>query len=268
MTLRIFNKISIMLLVSLLFVVSLSHAAEPKIFQKKMVGKSGFFIGLSGGGNIITPDYNNVTYVVKYANTQRNDIAIFQLGNLSGELEFGWAAGGKVGYKVFIGQRWGINTYVDYYYSKSSATKRGNGSAPPSDYPIRAEYTVSRQTHFGSVNVDIFYNKDRLGFFLGAGMGVQGYNFDSTISTRYVGSWPNSVGNRYTTIQKVDEPYTSGLSIPLNVGLTYDLSASNQIYFGARIPLFSYHYTYKTEGFTGSSSLKNYLLQVGYMVTF
>lgn len=266
MTLRFCNKFSIMLAISLLL-PNLISAAEPKIFQKKMVGKSGFFIGASGGMNVVTPNYGDSSYTVTYVTT-KTDTAIFQLGNLSGDNEFGWAAGAKVGYKAFIGQRWGINTYVDYYYSRSTGTKRGNGSAPPRDYPIRAEYHTKRETHFGSVNVDVFYNRDRLGGFIGAGIGVQGYNFDSTITTRYVGSWPNVETAKYTKTTEINEPYKSALSIPLNLGITYDLSASNQVYVSARIPLFSYHYTYSSKGFAGGLTLKNYLLQIGYIVTF
>lgn len=235
------------------------------MYENSVIAKSGFFLGVSGGGSIVTPDYSNTTYTTKFPYSAN---ASFNLNNMRPQIEGGWAVGAKIGYRLFIGQSWGFKAYMDYHFSESFATKKVDGIAPPDDFPAEATYRIIRNAHLIAANFDFFYHRDRLGGFIGLGLGYQGYSFNTSINTIYSGTGQNAAFTTYNDTIRVNEPFKGTFAMPLNIGVSYDLSMSNQLSLTAKIPLLSYNYTYSNTNFNGKSSLRNYLLVVEYSYTF
>lgn len=234
----------------------------------QIIANSGIFMGFSGGGIITAPDYGNTTYSTIFPTAKPKDTAKFSLKDLNPQLEFGWAVGAKLGYRTFLGQNWGIKTYIDYYYSRSNATKRYNGYSQTKNYPVETTYKIARESHLAAINLDLFYRRDRLGASMGVGLGYQKYKFDSSTSIKYNGSYPQGLLAKYSTAAEGKESFASVLAMPLNVALTYDLTTNDQLSINAKIPLLNYSYSYSDPSFEGTISLKNYLVFVEYSYTF
>lgn len=56
-----------------------------------------------------------------------------------------------------------------------------------------------------------------------------------------------------------------GLAVPVNLGFTYNFNDKNQLLLGAKIPVLAYDYENKDGG---TATLRTYIVQIGYNLTF
>lgn len=207
---------------------------------------SGVFLGVNAGVPITTPTYGGGLAVIKQA-LPSNGI--------------GYAVGVDLGYKQALSKNMGLKYYLEYNYSKSKGKKEG--SSIQLINKVDANITADLLT----LNIDYYFNPvDLFGIYVGIGVGYQ--SFKPTWDYVGMGNTTGSVGGKTK----------GGLAVPLNVGVTFNISDGNQILLGAKIPLVAYDY--KTEipaVFSGGAAtsmapanvkLKNYIVQVGYNYTF
>lgn len=155
---------------------------------------------------------------------------------------FGWGVGLDVGYKQAFSQSSGLKYYLSYFYSQSKGSK---------DNGIMGKMEADINQHSITANVDYWLNfTQAFGAYIGIGVGYQ--QFDPTWKMGPVSIAPGSKG---------------GLAVPVNIGLTYNFNDKNQILLGAKIPVLAYDY--KNEGqYGGTATLRTYIVQIGYNLTF
>lgn len=192
---------------------------------------SGLFVGVNAGVPITTPDYK---------------------GSLAATKDFfpttgiGWAVGVDVGYKQALSQNYGLKWYLSYNYNQSKGSKDSEAIG-------KSEADINQ--HLITANVDYYFNfTPAFGAYLGIGVGYQQYN----------PTW--KMGGATTPT----EGAKGGLAVPVNVGLTYNFNDKNQILLGAKIPLVAYDYeTNNPQTQTkGTATLRTYIVQIGYNLTF
>lgn len=155
----------------------------------------------------------------------------------------GWAVGLDVGYKQALSENYGLKYYISYNYNQSKGSK-DNGLAGKVDADINQ--------HLITANVDYYFNfTPAFGAYIGIGVGYQQY--DPTWKT---GMMSISAGAK------------GGLAVPVNLGLTYNLNDKNQLLLGAKIPLVAYDYESKSNPMSGTATLRTYIVQIGYNLTF
>lgn len=203
---------------------------------------SGFFAGINAGVPITTPSYSGA------------------LGNIKNALPktgIGYAVGIDLGYKQAISENYGLKYYLSYNYNQSYGDKSGGGEALQIS-KVKADI----QSNLITANVDFWYNFTKsFGAYLGVGVGYQSFK-------------PNWKPTTPMGELKLGGSQKGGIAVPLNVGLTYNFNDAHQILLGAKIPLIAYDY--KTDvaliptqpAQEGTSTLRTYIVQIGYNLTF
>lgn len=189
---------------------------------------SGLFVGVNAGVPITTPSYSGFTGVKDSFPT-------------SG---IGWAVGLDVGYKQALSENYGLKYYISYNYNQSKGSK---DNAQP-----LGKVNADINQHLITANVDYYFNfTPTFGAYIGIGVGYQQY--DPT--------W-KVMG------QNISQGAKGGLAVPVNLGLTYNLNDKNQLLLGAKIPVLAYDYESKSQTIQGTATLRTYIVQIGYNLTF
>ena len=211
--------------------------------------KSGAFVGVNVGVPITTPEYKG--------------------GLRTGSEQFpnsgvGYALGVDLGYKQMFGEgMFGLRYYVDYYFSQSFGSK--TTQIAPTSLDVTIDATISQ--HLVNANIDVLFNPlSWLGVYVGIGVGYQGYNPIYTITATQ-----DATGATVGTTED-HQPVRGGFSLPLNVGLNFNLGESHALNVGAKIPLVGYDYSIASFMNTpipdSSVGLRSYIIKVGYSYTF
>lgn len=199
---------------------------------------SGFFAGINAGVPITTPSYSGA------------------LGNIKDALPetgIGYAAGIDLGYKQAISENYGLKYYLSYNYNQSYGDKSGGGEA------FVTKVKADIQSDLITANVDFWYNFTKsFGAYLGVGVGYQSFK-------------PTWKPTTQAGESKLGGSQKGGIAVPLNAGITYNFNDAHQILLGAKIPLIAYDY--KTDVTSplhgeGTSTLRTYIVQIGYNLTF
>ena len=210
--------------------------------------KSGAFVGVNVGVPITTPEYKG--------------------GLRTGSEQFpnsgvGYALGVDLGYKQMFGEgMFGLRYYVDYYFSQSFGSK--TTQIAPTSLDVTIDATISQ--HLVNANIDVLFNPlSWLGVYVGIGVGYQGF------APVYSVTSPNPQNPQPATTT-TDEGVKGGFSLPLNVGLNFNLGESHTLNVGAKIPLVGYDYSIASFMNTpipdSSVGLRSYIIKVGYSYTF
>ena len=210
--------------------------------------KSGAFVGVNVGVPITTPEYKG--------------------GLRTGSEQFpnsgvGYALGVDLGYKQMFGEgMFGLRYYVDYYFSQSFGSK--TTQIAPTSLDVTIDATISQ--HLVNANIDVLFNPlSWLGVYVGIGVGYQGF------APVYSVTSPNPQNPQPATTT-TDEGVKGGFSLPLNVGLNFNLGESHALNVGAKIPLVGYDYSIASFMNTpipdSSVGLRSYIIKVGYSYTF
>ena len=210
--------------------------------------KSGAFVGINVGVPITTPEYKG--------------------GLRTGSEQFpnsgvGYALGVDLGYKQMFGEgMFGLRYYVDYYFSQSFGSK--TTQIAPTSLDVTIDATISQ--HLVNANIDVLFNPlSWLGVYVGIGVGYQGF------APVYSVTSPNPQNPQPATTT-TDEGVKGGFSLPLNVGLNFNLGESHALNVGAKIPLVGYDYSIASFMNTpipdSSVGLRSYIIKVGYSYTF
>lgn len=203
--------------------------------------ESGFFVGVNAGVPITTPSYSG------FLSTIDNNLPTIGVG---------WALGVNVGYQQALSPSFGLKYYVDYNYNESYGDKKGGNFAGISK--VKADLTQQQIT----ANVDFYYNlTSAFAAYLGLGIGYQSYKPTWKPTIPFLGEM--SFGGK----QK------GGLAVPLNLGVTYDITSAHSVLLGAKIPLVKYDYDTEVSlppmpAQSATSSMRTYLVQVGYRFKF
>ena len=190
---------------------------------------SGLFVGVNAGVPITTPSYSGFTGLKDNFPT-------------SG---IGWAVGLDVGYKQALSENYGLKYYISYNYNQS----KGSKDNPQPFGKVNADINQ----HLITANVDYYFNfTPAFGAYIGIGVGYQQYN----------PTWK-------TAGMSISEGAKGGLAVPVNLGFTYNFNDKNQLLLGAKIPLVAYDYESKSNPATqGTATLRTYIVQIGYNLTF
>ena len=208
--------------------ILVSSALAASLLCVSNAQSSGLFVGVNAGVPITTPKYSGFG-------------GMEDLFPTSG---IGWGAGVDVGYKQAFSESSGLRYYVSYFYDQSKGSK-DNGLMGKTDADINQQLITA--------NVDYWLNfTQSFGAYIGVGVGYQ--QFDPTWKT---------MGMSISNGKK------GGLAVPVNIGLTYNFNEKNQILLGAKIPLVAYDYESSTPlTQNATASLRTYIVQVGYNLTF
>lgn len=210
--------------------------------------KSGAFVGVNVGVPITTASYSG---------------AIAASQDYFPNSGVGYALGVDLGYKQMFGEgMFGLRYYVDYYFSQSFGSKATQIVPTLPDVTIDA--TISQ--HLVNANIDVLFNPlSWLGVYVGIGVGYQGFAPVYSVTSLN----PQNPQPATTT---TDEGVKGGFSLPLNVGLNFNLGESHALNVGAKIPLVGYDYSIASFMNTpipdSSVGLRSYIIKVGYSYTF
>ena len=206
--------------------------------------KSGAFVGVNVGVPITTPEYKG--------------------GLRTGSEQFpnsgvGYALGVDLGYKQMFGEgMFGLRYYVDYYFSQSFGSK--TTQIAPTSLDVTIDAAISQ--HLVNANIDVLFNPlSWLGVYVGIGVGYQGF------APVYSVTSPNPQNPQPATTT-TDEGVKGGFSLPLNVGLNFNLGESHTLNVGAKLGLIKYDYVSDAGMLSGTSTLNSYIIKVGYSYTF
>lgn len=202
---------------------------------------SGVFLGINAGGSLITSKYGG------------------NLSEFSGAFpkdNFGYVASIDIGYKQNI-SNYGFKYYLEYSFSQVKGSKDsnlGNNGIQESNHT-----TTKITNDMLTFNIDYYYNiVEAFGLYAGFGVGYNRYKPNFSI---------NSGSNN------IRDSIKGGLAVPINLGMTININQANQIILGAKIP--TINYTYKTKildsspkGNEGTIAFNNYIVQLGYNITF
>ena len=215
--------------------------------------KSGAFVGINVGVPITTASYSG---------------AIAAMQDYLPKSGVGYALGVDLGYKQMFGEgMFGLRYYVDYYFSQSFGS--GQQGFPSFDPGAGITTTIDAaiSQHLVNANIDVLFNPlSWLGVYVGIGVGYQGYNPIYTITATQ-----DATGATVGTTED-HQPVRGGFSLPLNVGLNFNLGESHTLNVGAKIPLVGYDYSIASFMNTpipdSSVGLRSYIIKVGYSYTF
>nr|QGT50522.1 hypothetical protein Helico5904_1940 [uncultured Helicobacter sp.] len=211
--------------------IMLSVALSASLLSVASAQSSGLFVGINAGVPITTPTYGPALQTMK---------------SLLPTTGTGWAVGLDLGYRQALSNNMGLRYYLSYNYNQSKGSK-DNGLAG------KAEADINQ--HLITANIDYWVNFTRaFGAYIGIGVGYQQYN----------PTW--KIGG----VVPMPTEAKGGLAVPLNVGLTYNFNDAHQILLGAKIPLlgFDYQITQPVIGDVKAATLRTYIVQVGYNLTF
>ena len=190
---------------------------------------SGLFVGVNAGVPITTPSYSNFGQAVQ--------TSWFPTSG------FGWGVGLDVGYKQALSQSSGLKYYLSYFYSQSKGSK---------DNGIMGNMEADINQHLITANVDYYFSfTPAFGAYIGIGVGYQ--QFDPTWKMNPVNIAVGAKG---------------GLAVPVNLGFTYNFNDKNQLLLGAKSPVLAYDYENKDPIYGGTATLRTYIVQIGYNLTF
>ena len=214
--------------------------------------KSGAFVGINVGVPITTASYSG---------------AIAAMQDYLPKSGVGYALGVDLGYKQMFGEgMFGLRYYVDYYFSQSFGS--GQQGFPSFDPGAGITTTIDAaiSQHLVNANIDVLFNPlSWLGVYVGIGVGYQGF------APVYSVTSPNPQNPQPATTT-TDEGVKGGFSLPLNVGLNFNLGESHTLNVGAKIPLVGYDYSIASFMNTpipdSSVGLRSYIIKVGYSYTF
>ena len=211
--------------------------------------KSGAFVGVNVGVPITTASYSG---------------AIAAIQDYLPKSGVGYAIGLDLGYKQMFGEGvFGLRYYVDYYFSQSFGSgQQGFPSfGPGAGMTTTIDAAISQ--HLVNANIDVLFNPlSWLGVYVGIGVGYQGYNPIYTITATQ-----DATGATVGTTED-HQPVRGGFSLPLNVGLNFNLGESHTLNVGAKLGLIKYDYVSDAGMFSGTSTLNSYIIKVGYSYTF
>ena len=213
--------------------------------------KSGAFVGINVGVPITTASYSG---------------AIAAIQDYLPKSGVGYALGVDLGYKQMFGEgMFGLRYYVDYYFSQSFGS--GQQGFPSFGAGITTTIDAAISQHLVNANIDVLFNPlSWLGVYVGIGVGYQGYNPIYTITATQ-----DATGATVGTTED-HQPVRGGFSLPLNVGLNFNLGESHALNVGAKIPLVGYDYSIASFMNTpipdSSVGLRSYIIKVGYSYTF
>ena len=207
--------------------------------------KSGAFVGVNVGVPITTASYSG---------------AIAAMQDYLPKSGVGYALGVDLGYKQMFGEgMFGLRYYVDYYFSQSFGSK--TTQIAPTSLDVTIDATISQ--HLVNANIDVLFNPlSWLGVYVGIGVGYQGYNPIYTITATQ-----DATGATVGTTED-HQPVRGGFSLPLNVGLNFNLGESHTLNVGAKLGLIKYDYVSDAGMLSGTSTLNSYIIKVGYSYTF
>ena len=161
----------------------------------------------------------------------------------------GWLVGAKFGYRKFLSDNFGFNTYLDYNYMRTVGFENHS--------------TLNQQLILA--NLDFFYNfNSHFGIYLGLGIGA------NLLQPYYNAKHEGDVTRAF-------------FAMPFNVGFQFDIDNNNTITFGARLPRigqtyhsnkisncgaeigtymitlgYTYHFNFETKGWWGMEGYKTY----------
>lgn len=202
------------------------------IFGKLSANQSsGVFVGANFGVPVTVPEYFGSISKMK------SDLPTTGVG---------YSISINVGYKQLLSQNMGLKYYLDYNFNESFGKSSGGTLFSKVDAKIAQQLITA--------NVDYFYNPtDLFGMYIGIGLGYQGFRPIYTTTLKAT-SITNTIGSGLQ----------GGFALPLNLGFTFNVSASHQIILGAKIPVASYNYK---ESFS-TIKLSSYIVHLGYNYTF
>ena len=210
--------------------------------------KSGAFVGINVGVPITTASYSG---------------AIAAMQDYLPKSGVGYALGVDLGYKQMFGEgMFGLRYYVDYYFSQSFGS--GQQGFPSFDPGAGITTTIDAaiSQHLVNANIDVLFNPlSWLGVYVGIGVGYQGF------APVYSVTSPNPQNPQPATTT-TDEGVKGGFSLPLNVGLNFNLGESHTLNVGAKLGLIKYDYVSDAGMLSGTSTLNSYIIKVGYSYTF
>lgn len=225
----------------------ISAALSASLLSIASAQTSGFFVGVNAGVPITTPSYSGALSTIK-DNLPKTGI--------------GWAIGLDLGYKQALSEDYGLRYYLSYNYNESYGSK--NGGSNPMFSKVKADITQQLIT----ANVDFYYNfTPAFGAYIGIGVGYQGFK----------PSWKPTTPAGELSIGGSNK---GGFAFPLNLGLTYNFNETHQILLGAKLPLIAYDYETSVPvlgmqqaqtppaSAPGTSTLRTYIVQIGYSYTF
>ena len=208
--------------------------------------KSGAFVGVNVGVPITTASYSG---------------AIAAMQDYLPNSGVGYALGVDLGYKQMFGEgMFGLRYYVDYYFSQSFGS--GQQGFPSFGAGITTTIDAAISQHLVNANIDVLFNPlSWLGVYVGIGVGYQGF------APVYSVTSPNPQNPQPATTT-TDEGVKGGFSLPLNVGLNFNLGESHTLNVGAKLGLIKYDYVSDAGMLSGTSTLNSYIIKVGYSYTF
>ncbi|MWV61689.1 outer membrane beta-barrel protein [Helicobacter saguini] len=235
-----------------------------------VLGKSGFTLGVRVGGSFVDANYRGAIY-------KPASVVEYQLEMTAPGSENGYMGGIDIGYRLYIGDNWGLRGHLDYNFSYTNGYKRGQGFS--TNNPIITTAEVSRFGHLITLNLDLFWNYGAFGIYVGLGVGYEGYTFTSKNTSRY--AFQHTGTHPLDGSDTLMGSFQGGVALPLNFGISFDINQHNQISLGAKLPILAqkYNYTQSVSGTSSSAlynptfsgeipSFRNYIVELGYTFTF
>lgn len=161
----------------------------------------------------------------------------------------GWLIGVEVGYRHFLSDNFGFNTYLSYDYMQtfSNSGKGGTGTS----YSINT--TLNQQLI--AANFDLFYNlTDSFGVYFGLGLGATMLQPSFSISNDSLGARNQSDKTR------------AFFALPFNAGFQFNINENHTITLGAKLPLLSQDYT--SSRISNKEEIRTYMVMLGYTYHF
>lgn len=230
--------------------LSISVALAASLVSGLMAQTSGLLLGVNVGVPITTPSYSGFLGDIKDALPKTG---------------IGWALGVDIGYKQALSENMGLKYYVSYNYSESYGDS--SKSATLMNIINLSDVKADIISQLITANIDFWYNFTRsFGAYIGIGVGYQSFK----------PSWTPTVGmGQVNSEMTIGGKAEGGLAVPLNLGLTYNIGDAHQILLGAKIPLVGYKYEtafampqMPNMAQAGASTLRTYIVQIGYNFTF
>ena len=170
-------------------------------------------------------------------------------GNLNNDFHIGsgagWLIGAEIGYRHFLSNKFGFNTYVSYDYMQtfSNSGKGGTGTNYNMDTTLNQQLIAA--------NFDFFYNfTNSFGIYFGLGVGATMLQPSFAISN-------DSLGARNQS-----DKTSAFFALPFNAGFQFNINENHTITFGAKIPLLSQDYT--SSRIPSKEEIRTYMVMLGY----
>ncbi|MWV70442.1 outer membrane beta-barrel protein [Helicobacter saguini] len=167
-------------------------------------------------------------------------------------ISLGFAAGLEVGYQHPITDNMGFRYYLDYFYSRTSASKtmsvQGNN----------ADVNIDINSHMAFANIDYYYNfTDNFAFSIGLGLGY--HTMRPYLSANVTGTDGVSRTNNF------NDKYGGSFALPINIGFSYDFLSSHRLTLSAKIPTLFLEYNSAQLGYI---DIRSFIVSVGHSLVF